>query len=277
MVKSAQRILDDQQLRRLWKGLDIVGDIAILRLPQELEENKSLIAQNLLDIAPYVKVVLAQVGAVESQLRTRRLEWLAGEKRSETVHKEYGCRYKVDLSGVYFSPRLGHERKRIADLVSLGECVVNFFAGVGSFSIMIARYASPSRVYSLDLNPVAARYHSMNNELNGVSDTIDLICGDANRIVGASLAGRADRVLLPLPELALDSLPTAKSALKNGHGIVHCYVFVDASRREEARRNSLLKLDTFADRVGTVRENTRAHVVRSVGPCRYQVCLDLVI
>jgi len=276
-VKSAKGLLDDQQIRRLWKGVDIVGDIAILRLPQELRGGKSLIAQNLLNLAPYVKVVLAQVGPVESQFRTRRLEWLAGEKRSETVHREFGCRYRVDLNTVYFSPRLGYERKRIADLVSPGECIVNFFAGVGSFSIMIARHARPSRVYSLDLNPVAVRYHLMNNALNGVRETIDLICGDANRIVAASLAGRADRVLLPLPELALDSLPTAKTALKNGRGVVHCYIFVDASRREEARNKSLAKLDLFVDKVGTVRENTQVHVVRSVGPCRYQVCLDLAI
>lgn len=276
-MKSAKGLLDDQQIRRLWKGVDIVGDIAILRLPQELRGGKSLIAQNLLNLAPYVKVVLAQVGPVESQFRTRRLEWLAGEKRSETVHREFGCRYRVDLNTVYFSPRLGYERKRIADLVSPGECIVNFFAGVGSFSIMIARHARPSRVYSLDLNPVAVRYHLMNNALNGVRETIDLICGDANRIVAASLAGRADRVLLPLPELALDSLPTAKTALKNGRGVVHCYIFVDASRREEARNKSLAKLDLFVDKVGTVRENTQVHVVRSVGPCRYQVCLDLAI
>jgi len=276
-VKSAKGVLSSRELHSLWKGVDIVGDIAILRLPRDLHRTGSLIAQNVLKLAPYIKVVLAQVGPVESQFRTRRLEWLAGEKRFETVHREFGCKYRVDLNAVYFSPRLGHERKRIADLVSPGECVVNFFAGVGSFSIMIARHARPSNVYSLDLNPAAVRYHLMNNAFNGVREIIDLICGDANRIVAASLAGRADRILLPLPEVALDSLPAAKTALKGGHGFVHCYVFVDAGRREEARRKALLKLDPLAEEVGMIREETRAHVVRSVGPCRYQVCLDLAV
>jgi len=276
-VKSAKGVLGNQEVRRLWKGVDIVGDIAILRFPQELQSSRSAIAQNVLKLAPHIRVVLAQVGPVGSQFRTRRLEWLAGEKRSETVHSEFGCKYRVDLNAVYFSPRLGYERKRIADLVSPGECIVNFFAGVGSFSVMIARHAHPSKVYSLDLNPVAVRYHLMNNALNGVRETIDLICGDANRIVAASLAGRVDRILLPLPEVALDSLPTAKTALKKGHGFVHCYVFVDADHREEARNKALLKLDHFVDELGMIRENTRAHVVRSVGPCRYQVCLDLAV
>jgi tRNA (guanine37-N1)-methyltransferase len=277
LAKSARGILDDQQLRHLWKGVDIVGDIAVLKLPHELEAGGAQIAENLLNVAPYVKVVLAQVGPVESRFRTRKLEWLAGEKRTVTLHKESGCRYRIDLCAVYFSPRLSHERKRIADLVSPGECVVNFFAGVGTFSIMIARHAHPSRIYSLDINPAAIRYHLVNSVLNGVNETIDLICGDANKIVAASLVGRADRVLLPLPELAFDYLPVAKSALKNGHGVIHCYAFVDASRRKEVPGKALLILVPYLESVGIEPESTQVHVVRSVGPCRYQICLDMKV
>jgi tRNA (guanine37-N1)-methyltransferase len=277
LTKSATGILDGDQLHCLWKAADIVGDIAILKIPGDLGTCRSQIAENLLNVAPYVKVVLAQVGPVGSQLRTRKLEWLAGEKRTDTLYRESGCQFRFDLSAVYFSPRLSHERKRIADLVSPGECVVNFFAGVGSFSIIIARYARPSRIYSLDINPIAIRYHLMNNVLNGVDGIIDVICGDANDIAAASLVGCADRVLLPLPELALGCLPTARGALKNGHGIIHCYVFVDGSQRKEASSRALLKVIAFLNSVGAAPESTQAHVVRSVGPCRYQVCLDMKV
>jgi len=277
LTKSARGILDAGWLARLWKGVDIVGDIAILKLPDELQAESYRIAESLLGVAPYLKVVLRQVGPVESQFRTRKLEWLAGEDRTETVHREFGCQYRVDVAATYFSPRLGYERKRVADLVSPGECVVNFFAGVGSFSIMIARHARPSRIYSLDLNPIAVRYHTMNNALNRVREMIDLICGDANRIVSTSLAGRADRVLLPLPDLALDSLATAKSALKNGHGVVHCYAFVESHHRSETGDKALQELGPVLGRIETIREKTQVHVVRSVGPCRYQVCLDVCV
>ena len=211
MTRSARGILDDRQLVRLWKGVDIVGDIAILKLPNELQVENVRIAERLLRVAPHLRVVLRQVAPVESQFRVRKLEWLAGEDRTETVHKEFGCEYRVDVGAMYFSPRLGYERKRIADLVSPGECVVNFFAGVGCFSIMIARHARPSRIYSLDLNPIAVRYHAMNNVLNGVREMIDVIYGDANRIVSGSLTGRADRVLLPLPDLAFPLLPPPRA------------------------------------------------------------------
>jgi tRNA (guanine37-N1)-methyltransferase len=275
LLKSAQEYLNAQQLSRLPKGIDIVGDIAILRLPDEFQADKHRIAESLLDLAPYLKVVLRQIGPVESQFRTRKLEWLAGEGRTETLHREFGCRYRVDLETVYFSPRLSNERKRIADLVRPGECVVNFFSGVGSFSIIIAKHAFPSRIYSLDLNQDAVRYHLMNNLLNGVQSRIDVIRGDSNRVVSASLVGCADRVLLPLPELALESLSTARSALKNGLGVVHCHVFVDSDHRSQAGQEAQSRSSPALGRVGITPENVQAHVVRSVGPCRYQVCLDI--
>ena len=275
LAKSAIGHLDAGRLARLTKGVDVIGDVAILKLSEGFQDEKHQIAESLLDLAPYLGVVLEQTGPVGSQFRTRKLEWLAGEHRTETVHREFDCQYKVNVETTYFSPRLSRERKRIADLVSTGECVVNFFAGVGSFSIMIARHSHPSRIYSIDINPAAVRYHAINNMLNGVRDTIDLICGDANRLVSTSFMGRANRVLLPLPELALESLPTARSALKNERGMIHCYVFIDSNRRSEAGKQALLKLGPVLQRVGATEETVKAHVVRSVGPCRYQVCLDM--
>ena len=277
LSKSAIGHLDAQELARLTKGVDIIGDIAILKIPDELQGKKHLIAESLLDLAPNLRVVLEQITPVSSKFRTRKLKWLAGEDRTETVHSEFGCHYRVNLESTYFSPRLGRERKRITDLVSSGECVVNFFAGVGSFSIMIARYSRPSRIFSLDINSAAVRYHAINNVLNGVQDAIDLICGDANRIVAASLVGGADRVLLPLPELALGSLPTAKSALRNERGTVHCYVFVNSNRRSEAGKQALSELRSVLGQLGVTAERVEAHVVRSVGPRRYQVCLDIFL
>ena len=269
--------MDAPQLARLPKGIDIVGDIAILKLSEESQDEKHDIAESLLNLVSCLRVVLVQTGPVASQFRTRKLEWLAGEHRTETVHREFGCRFKVDVETTYFSPRLSHERKRIADIVSPGECVVNFFAGVGSFSIMIAKHSRPARIYSIDINPTAIRYHTLNNKLNAVRDTIDLICGDANRLAITSLVGQANRVLLPLPELALESLPIAKSALKNGRGMVHCYVFIDSNRRSEAGKQAPSKLGPVLRSLDLIEENVEAHTVRSVGPRRYQVCLDIRI
>jgi tRNA (guanine37-N1)-methyltransferase len=276
-VKSAMKHLDDERLSHLTKGVDIVGDIAILRLPAEFRDERRQIAYSLLELTPNLKVVLEQSSPVSSRFRTRRLEWLAGEHRTDTVHSEYGCKYRINLETTYFSPRLGRERKRVADLVADGECVVNFFAGVGSFSIMIAKHSHPSKIYSLDINRSAVRYHAMNNGLNRVKNKIEVICGDARQLVSASLQKCADRVLLPLPELALEALPIAKSALKNEHGIVHCYVFIDSNSKSDAGDKALTEFGPAFREMGISKKNAEAHVVRSVGPCRYQICLDICV
>ena len=85
-----------------------------------------------------IKTVLRQASPVSGDFRLRKLEWIAGERKTETVHKEYGCILKVDLGKCYFSPRLSYERNRIAHQVQPGEVMVNMFAGVGSYSIVIA-------------------------------------------------------------------------------------------------------------------------------------------
>ena len=56
------------------------------------------------------------------------------------------------LKETYFSPRLANERKRITSLVKPGETVVDMFAGVAPFSIMIAKYANPKIIYAIDKN-----------------------------------------------------------------------------------------------------------------------------
>ena len=114
------------------------------------------IAEAVMQINKHVSTGLRQVSPVSGDLRLRVLSWVGGEKRTETIHKEYGCLFKVDLARCYFSPRLSYERRRISQQVTLGEVVVTLFSGVGCYSILIAKYSGASRVYSIDVNPVAS-------------------------------------------------------------------------------------------------------------------------
>ena len=80
-------------------------------------------------------------------------------------------RFMVDVEKCYFSPRLSTERARIADLVEDGEVVLNMFAGVGPYSITIAK-RKKAEVYSNELNEAAYRLHLENNRLNKVEERI---------------------------------------------------------------------------------------------------------
>jgi tRNA (guanine37-N1)-methyltransferase len=270
---------DESKASRIWKRIDIVGDIAVIKKPfnMEAEELKPL-AEKLLEKLPYIKSVWLASSPVEGPYRLREYIHLAGEKRSWTIHREYGCSFLVDIRRVYVSPRLSYEHYRVAKLVEAGETVVNMYAGAGQFSIMIACHSDARKVYSIDINPEAYMFMVRNVELNRVADRVTCLLGDAAWIVDKHLYGVATRVLMPLPELALEHLPYAINALEGGRGWLHVYLHVFAERgtdpRDVARRlleDRLVELGVAWWKVSLVR------VVRTVGPRRSQVVVDLYI
>jgi tRNA (guanine37-N1)-methyltransferase len=123
--------LEPSKLEFLCTSYDIVGGIAVIRVPEALELRTQTIAEALLQIQKHVKTILRQISPVAGDFRLRDLEWVAGEKKTETVYKEFGCLFKIDLEKCYFSPRLSYERMRIAKLIQQNEVIVNMFAGVG--------------------------------------------------------------------------------------------------------------------------------------------------
>lgn len=280
MERVAERVLSDEEAPLLSRGLDVVGDIAVIKIPDELEEKRFELGEALLQEAgPSIRVVLGQTGPTAGEYRVRGLEWLAGERRMKTVHWEYGCRFMVELDRVYFSPRLAYERMRIANLVQRagkGEEIVNMFAGVGCFSIIIAKHRDVGSVYSIDINSDAVRLMEENARLNKVADRVIPIEGDAREVIETRLQGVADRVLMPLPERAYEYLDVAIEALRST-GWVHYYDFAHAGRGEDPERKVV---DRVSDRLGAFGvgyEIGLSRVVRVVGPNWYQIALDVFI
>lgn len=250
------------------RSFDVVGDVAIVKIPEPLLPYRRAIGEAFLAWSRKIRVV-AQDHGVEGDLRIRRLEILAGEPRTTTVHTEYGLRYRIDVARAYFSPRLGTERRRIADLVAPGEVVVDPFAGVGPYAILIARLRSPSVVFANDLNPVAARYLRENVALNR-ADRIVVWEKDATRAIAD--AAPADRILLDLPHSAQAFLPAAVRALRP-RGTVHLYAIseraeIDAAASEIRRR---------VEAEGRTVVDLRRHLVRAYAPTMDHVAFDLTV
>jgi len=264
--------LSDEELRKI-RAFDIVGDIAITRIPPELSGKKKLIAEAIMQVHKNVKVVLNQTGPVSGEFRTRELEWVAGEKRTATIHRENGCVFKVDLAKVYFSPRLSTERMRIVRLVQPGETVVNMFAGVGCYSIQIAKHADPEKVYSIDINPDAYQLMVENIRLNKVGHKVVPILGDCREVIRTSLAHSADRVLMPLPEFGREFFPVALLAVK-GQGIIHFY---DYGREPDPFGPSEHYVTETAKKLGFIAEILGERKIRSYAPRCYHVVLDVLV
>lgn len=136
------------------RSFDIVGDIAMIRLPHDLIPYKYKIGEALIRANSSIRVVFLDLG-VKGVFRVRDLERIAGKGLSETIYKEFGICLYVDPTKVYFNPRLSSERSRIASLVKEGEIIIDMFAGVAPFGIMMCKLSKPKIVYSIDINPNA--------------------------------------------------------------------------------------------------------------------------
>ena len=267
----------EKDLKLVYKSYDIVGDIAIIRVSESLKQQSRKIAEDIMETHKNVKSVWGQYSPVLGDFRLRTLKWVTGEKRTETIHKEYRCAFKVDITHCYFSPRLSYERHRIAQQVQFGEVVVNMFAGVGCFSIIIAKHSKADKIYSIDLNPTAIQYMRENIELNKVEGKVIAIQGDAKEVIKEKMQESADRILMPLPQLAYSYLDYAIFALKPNGGWVHYYDFEHAGKGEDPKEKVKAKVSGKLQKLCSGFEMPYSRVVRTTGPNWYQIVVDILV
>jgi tRNA (guanine37-N1)-methyltransferase len=273
--KTLLCVLSPEDLANVYNSYDIVGDIAIFRLSRASRKNAQNIAKAIMSVHKSVKTVLAQVSPVAGDFRLRRLTHMTGENRTSTIHRESGCLFSVDVEKCYFSPRLYHERSRIATLIKPNETVVNMFAGVGCFSITITKHVNTAKVFSIDANPTAFQFMRENVRLNRVYGNVIPLLGDSKAIIERRLQHMVDRVLMPLPIKAFEYLPYAISALKASGGWIHYYDFEHAEKTENPVEKTKLKVTEKLTSLNVAFEFPFSRVVRTTGPNWYQVVLDI--
>jgi tRNA (guanine37-N1)-methyltransferase len=245
---------------------ELIGDIAII---DQHEENAMEIADILLQ-HKNVKTVMQAASAVSGEYRTRELTYLAGENRTETLYRENGCRYLLDVSKVYFTPRLSTERMRIADQVKDTDKVVDMFAGVGPFCILVAKRFPRARVMAVDKNPVAIKYLRENVRLNKVRN-LEIREGDARDEVKS--ISDADHVIMNLPHSGLEFLDAAFGVIKRG-GIIHLYAI---SHEDDLFGGILKDIENYACKAGFRVIPLDKRIVRPYAPYQYNICIDFQV
>ncbi|WP_049987961.1 class I SAM-dependent methyltransferase [Halobellus rufus] len=244
-----------------------LGDVVIL--DEDDPERARRIADAIVESDLRARTVVNRASKVKGELRVREWDVLVGES-TETVHREYGYEFALDIASVYFSPRLATERHRVISQVEADERVIDMFAGVGPFAVPMA--GRGAEVVGCDLNPVAVEYLRENARRNGVEDRVTAIAGDV-RDLAAEYAGWADRLVMNLPHSAGDFLDTAVE-LASEECVLHYYDIQHEDDPfgpgERAIREAVA--DSDADYDVTV-ETER--VVRSYAPHEYNVCLDV--
>jgi len=267
--------LAPHQLASLPRSIDVIGDVAIVEFPEELRGFEALIGKAILETNRNVRTVLAKAGPVSTEKRVRQFHVIAGSDVTETTHREYGCSFRVDVAKVYFSPRLSFEHERVASQVRENETVVDMFAGVGPFSIHIAKRGRSVHVYAIDVNEDAVKYLRENILLNRVDDRVIAIRGDARTVIEKYLAGKSDRVIMNLPARAAAYVDIACVALKPTGGIIHYYTFAEDPNPLERAKEELSEMILRARR--RLDKAFYSRIVKGTAPHEWLVAIDVLV
>ena len=137
-------------------------------------------------------------------------------KETETINKENGCLFKLDLARVMWSKGNNNERLRIAKLVEDGETVIDMFAGIGYFSIPIGVHSNAKQVHAIEINPNSYHFLCENIKLNKLTN-INPILGDC---MVETPNFKADRIVMGYVKTTHHYLKVAIDSLNKG-GIIH--------------------------------------------------------
>jgi tRNA (guanine37-N1)-methyltransferase len=212
----------DERMEKVPGHFSLVGEVAVISIPTELEDQKKKIGEAIISDHKNVKTVFNKISKLEGERRVAGFEVLAGGE-TVTCHREFGFAYKLDVARVFFNPRLGRERMRVASKVSAGERAIVPFAGVGPFAISIA--AVGARVLALEKSPEACRWHSLNARLNRVESNVEIVNCDAFAFVLCGvLKHKFDRAVVPTPYGRDEILDSITPIVKPG-GTIHFYTF----------------------------------------------------
>lgn len=249
---------------------DIIGDILILNLPVGFK-NEKRIAVHLLKAHKNIRTILKKKGEHKGEFRLARLEYLLGERKTETTHRENNTEILVDVSKVYFSPRLSSERKRICEQIKKGEKILVMFSGCGIYPLVIARNTQAAEIVGVEKNRAAHKYALLNaGRCKNIRRRLKFICGDVRKIVPQ--LHRFDRILMPLPKTSDTFLDLVLPVSKKGT-IVHYYTI----KKEVEINGERNKLRSFFTKCGKKIKSLSATKCGHYSPRTFRYCIDFQI
>lgn len=245
-----------------------VGDVLVLS--RGLPEPANVVAQAYAEVLG-MKSVLLHTDHVDGEFRVPRTVRVWGSEDTRTVHREHGIEYALDPARVMWSPGNLEERRRVATWDARGETVVDFFAGVGYFTIPIAVGATPDRVIAVEKNPQAFAFLQENILRNGVDDRVRALLGDCREIAPE---GVADRVVLGYLPDSIDFVPHALAALGDRGGRLHVHRVVGAGASPTSAVAPVLEAAAAAGKQASLEAMVR---VKSYAQRRDHVVLDVKV
>ncbi len=266
---SLKDILKDSvkgsELRLLPSGWHIIGDIIVITIDPAIEHMKKKIAEAMLKMYPSCNTVVRDLG-IKGQYRLPQREILTGNN-TETINKENGCLFKLDVTKVMFSKGNLHEKKLMSNIGD-NETIVDMFAGIGYFTIPMAVHTNPEKIIAIELNPDSYEYLRENISLNHVEDIVEALNGDCAQLTPE---GIADRVIMGYVGTTHHYLQYGIRSIKKSGGMLHYHETTPESlifERPVARIKEAARIE------GRHIEVTECRKVKKYSPGVWHVAVD---
>jgi tRNA G37 N-methylase Trm5 len=187
--------------------------------------------------------------------------------------------FSFDIARVMFCSGNVTERMRMGRQASQGDVVVDFYCGIGYYTVPLLVHGGARHVHAYEWNPNSVLALRDNLRRAGVSDRCTVYEGD-NKISAdtwENLYNLADRVNLGLLPSSVTGWELAARALKPSGGIIHVHENVLESILDTWVEETRQTFETMLRACGKELKVSIVHLerVKSYAPRVYHVVLDL--
>ena len=216
---------------------------------------------------------LARSGEIVGEKRESTVEMLVGNN-DWVIRKENGIKYGYHITQCMFSSGNINERRRMGEIVTENEIVVDLFCGIGYYTLPILMKDNVKHVYSCEWNINAIKALKFNLDNNNVKIKCTILEGD-NRVTTNGLENIADRVLLGLLPTAEESYNVALKCLKEKGGVLHIHGLAPSGNHQvflSETTEKLLKINLNYKII-----NCKINKIKSYAPHWDHLVLDIEI
>eukprot|EP00392_Amoebophrya_sp_AT5.2_P006856 g6868.t1 len=297
-------------------SFETVGHLAHLNLHDDTQlRYRYEIGRILLDKNPSLRSVYMKTSTLKNEFRTFPMALLAGADCTLCEVKEDGLRLRLDFRKVYWNSRLSQERQRLLQTIQKAQrqnkkiVLLDMFAGVGAFAILVARDVPSARVLANDLNPESVKWMRENAERNlglgkakGTQGAQNIVPNfvasndDARDFARQNVANVLDadevHVVMNLPELAIEFLDVFRGLLARGSTSsrlpefhIHCHCFAPKEDYEAGVRGrvaaalgiAIAPADRSAEEEKFLAKDLCIREVRNIAPKKNKYCVEGVL
>jgi tRNA wybutosine-synthesizing protein 2 len=257
--------ISEEDIRKIMKGYEQIGDIIILTIPKEYQELKDFIGKSFYDSFGCQTVL--EKGSVSGEFRVPYYIKIIGGG-FVTIHKENGILYKIDLSKVMFSSGNIAERIRMGQVSLPDEIIIDMFSGIGYFTLPLSKYGR-SRVWALEKNPDSYNLLLENIHLNKVVDRVTPINTDC---LDFDPNFKADRIIMGYFSDDEKFLLKALDMIKDG-GIIHYHNTIPEKSEPSFKKN----LEKILSNKGRTLEPLYYGKIKKYSPGVWHVVFDFKV